>query len=524
MFYTRSHPLRHLPRLPDLRPIRPDATMARRPSLLRPRTTALREVWSALDGADSAEAWQQAAEDHDALTGLDAWRATDESPFYDAALIRDELSTLSRLRRQGDGLGLARSLTESLFRHLSDLNAPELYRVALGGTKHIITDYLDEVEAGLRWLARTPVEGISNQEKRRRFEEAYRVYGCSALMLSGGATWGFFHIGVVKALFEAGLLPRILSGASTGAMVAAGMGSRTDPELRELFANPEQLRLDGLQAVGWRTALAQRAWLDPERLLAVLRHNCGDWTFAEAHRRSGRVLNISVSPTRTRQKPRVLSHLTSPDVFVASAALASSALPGLFPAVVLDQRSPDGGRGPYVPSERWVDGSIYEDLPKLRLARLHNVNHFIVSQTNPHVVPFVRHRDARGVLPTVAGLTTTAVRTQGAWAAELASKATRRSRGPLGQLADRAQALASQDYRGDINIHPRFRMELLRKVVVNPTQADLSVFIREGERATWPKLTMVRNQTRLGRAFRQCVHDLRAEATPEVPDSPPSGR
>jgi NTE family protein len=262
-----------------------------------------------------------------------------------------------------------------------------------------------------------------------------------------------------------------------------------------------------------RTAWRQRAWLDPERLLAVLRHNCGDWTFAEAHRRSGRVLNISVSPTRTRQKPRVLSHLTSPDVYVASAALASSALPGLFPAVVLDQRGPGGARVPYVPSERWVDGSIYEDLPKLRLARLHNVNHFIVSQTNPHVVPFVSHHDERGLLPTVAGLTTTAVRTQGAWAAELASKAARRNRGPLGQLADRAQALASQDYRGDIDIHPRFRMALLKKVVVNPSPDDLAVFIREGERATWPKLAMVRNQTRLGRVFRECVETVReAEA------------
>jgi NTE family protein len=488
--------------------------MARRPTLLRPRTKELRAVWAELDAADSAEAWQQAAEHHDALTGLDAWREDDDSPHYDAALIRDELRTLAGLREAGDGLGLARALTESLFRHLSDLTAPDLYRVALGGTKCIVTDYLDEVEASLRWLAHTPVEGISNQEKRHRFEQAWRVYGRSALMLSGGATWGFFHIGVVKALFQAGLLPRILSGASTGAMVAAGMGSRTDAELQDLFDNPDQMRLDGLKPVGARSAWRQRAVLDPEQLLGVLRHNCGDWTFAEAHRRSGRVLNISVSPTRTRQKPRVLSHLTSPDVFVASAALASSALPGLFPAVVLDQRASDGTRVPYVPSERWVDGSIYEDLPKLRLARLHNVNHFIVSQTNPHVVPFVSHHDARGVLPTVAGLTTTAVRTQGAWAAELASKATRRNRGPLGQLADRAQALASQDYRGDIDIHPRFRMELLKKVVVNPSREDLAVFIHEGERATWPKLGMVRNQTRLGRVFRECVQATRdAEST-----------
>jgi serine/threonine protein kinase len=91
-----------------------------------------------------------------------------------------------------------------------------------------------------------------------------------------------------------------------------------------------------------------------------------------------------------------LAKRTAPDVLVANAALASSALPGLFPPVVLEARGPDGVR-PYVPSERWVDGSLYGDLPKLRLARLHNVNHFIVSQTNPHVVAFNGQRGKAGV-------------------------------------------------------------------------------------------------------------------------------
>ena len=118
----------------------------------------------------------------------------------------------------------------------------------------------------------------------------------------------------------------------------------------------------------------------------------------------------------------------------------------------------------------------------------------------------------------MAGLTSTAVRTQGAWAASLASRATRKNRGPAGQLADRAQALVSQDYRGDIDIHPRFRLELLRKVVVNPSATDLETFIREGERATWPRLVMVRNQTRVGRVFRECVDITRtAEGSDERP-------
>ena len=484
-----ARPLHHSRRLPD----------------------ALRRALTALDEADSAEAWQQAAEAHDQATGLDAWRDADDDEHYDATLLRGELTRLRRLRASGEGAELASFLTESVSRHLSDLTAPELYTWALSGTKRLVEDYLAEVELCLTWLCDTPIPGLSAADKLARFERAWRVYGRSALMLSGGATWGFFHIGVIKALFEANLLPHILSGSSTGAMVAAGIGARSDAELAELFANPDQMRLDGLKPVGLRAALSQRAWLDPDRLLEVLHHNVGELTFAEAFARSGRALNISVSPTRTRQKPRVLSHLTAPHVLVASAALASSALPGLFPPVVLEQRDSRGRRVPYIPTERWVDGSIYGDLPKLRLARLHNVNHFIASQTNPHVVPFVWHQGRRGLWSTTVALTGAALRTQGAYAAELASRATRRSRGPLGQLADRAQALVSQDYRGDIDIHPRFRWDLLAKIAVNPSPADLQIFISEGERATWPQLAMIRDQTRIGSAFRECVARLRAE-------------
>ena len=38
------------------------------------------------------------------------------------------------------------------------------------------------------------------------FRRAAHIFGRSALMLSGGATLGFSHLGVVKALFEHDLL------------------------------------------------------------------------------------------------------------------------------------------------------------------------------------------------------------------------------------------------------------------------------------------------------------------------------
>lgn len=466
----------------------------------------LKEATAAMAAATDHPTWFAAAAEHDAHSGADDWRAEPTSSHYDAASLRESMEGMRSAREAGDGLGLAASLTEELYRHLNDLSSPDLYDRALTGTKHLVERFLAEAEASLRWLAAWDAPELPREEKLRRFETAYKVFGRSALLLSGGATWGFHHLGVVKALLDLDLLPHIISGSSTGAMIAAGVCGRTEEELREIYTNPERMRLDGLSPVGVKRSARTGAWLDPERLYEVLLHNCGEWTFAEAFARSGRALNISVSPTRLRQKPRLLTHLTAPDVLIARAALASSALPGLFPPVVLRKRGLGGEVVDYVPSERWVDGSLHGDLPKQRLSRLHNVNHFIVSQTNPLVLPFMQHGRRRGVGATVAGLVGATVRGQGGYAADIARRAG--PSGPIGQLADQAYALVNQDVCGDIDIHPRLTWASYRKVVSNPTREDLDRFIVEGQRAVWPQAAKIRNQTRIGAAFRECVAQL----------------
>jgi predicted acylesterase/phospholipase RssA len=42
--------------------------------------------------------------------------------------------------------------------------------------------------------------------------------------LSGGAYLGYYHVGVAKTLFSEGLLPRVISGASAGSLMAAAIG------------------------------------------------------------------------------------------------------------------------------------------------------------------------------------------------------------------------------------------------------------------------------------------------------------
>ena len=482
----------------------------------KPKSTFARmsALDAALESAPDYATWLQVAGEIDQATGAAAWQDQTSPTIYNARLLHSECTELARRREAGDALGLVDAVESSLRRHRGDLAAPELYTTALCGTQHAVTRWLDEVECSLRWLVDAEIPGLGHAAKLQRFERSAQVYGRSALVLSGGATWGFHHLGVVSALFENGLLPDVMSGASTGAMVAAGVCTRTDDELADMFANTEQIRLDGLKPIGIRAAARARAWLDPGQLEAVLRSNVGVYTFAEAHRRSGRVLNISVAPVRSRQKPLLLSHLTTPDVWVHSAAMASSSLPGLFPPAMLESRTRSGASMPFTPDERWIDGSLYADLPKQRLARLYNVNHFILSQTNPHALPFARLNGRNGFLPTMASVAMASARAQGGMALEVAQRVTRPGSSPLRQVTERGLALFGQSYTGDIDIHPRFRLDLLRKVAINPSRPDLATFIREGRHAVWPMLARIRDQTRIERTFQACLEQLEARMDP----------
>ncbi len=461
----------------------------------------------AMRTARTYDAWRKAAEDYEGETGLATWRADPTSEHYHEGLIRQQLGELRRLREAGEVRGLVDHLHESLHRNLGDVGAPELYEASPLGTKDLIEEYLGEIEATIDALVGVEVPGWTREVKRATVERALANFGRSALLLSGGATLGFYHLGVVKALWAAGLLPEVISGASMGAMIAAGICCRSDEELDTLFEGEVfDLRRRGLGMRAPIGMLRHRSLMEPQVLLDTIEENCGVFTFEEAFERSGRVLNISVSPTRTRQKPRILCHQTAPRVLIPSAALASSAVPGLFPPVTLAQRDRDGERRPYIPTERWIDGSFGNDLPMMRISRLHNVNHYIVSQANPHVVPFLSTANRSGVSGFALGVAVGALRSQGVQAMTLARLAVGAT--PLKGSVDLLLSLAQQEYRGDIDIHPRFEPLQYRKLLRNPTRDDLAHFVLEGERAAWPKLAMIRDQTRIARCLSRALRAL----------------
>src|SRR3546814_20231642 len=75
------------------------------------------------------------------------------------------------------------------------------------------------------------------------------------------------------------------------------------------------------------------------------------------------------------QNGRLLNAITAPNVLIREAVLASCAVPGVFPPVMLMARGEDGARVPYQPDRRWVDGSVTHDIPPRRIERLHGFYH-----------------------------------------------------------------------------------------------------------------------------------------------------
>jgi predicted acylesterase/phospholipase RssA len=82
---------------------------------------------------------------------------------------------------------------------------------------------------------RSDINPSRSRKKRHEYRAINKNYGASAFCLSGGAGFGYDHFGVIKALVNADLLPKVVTGTSTGGLVAALTCTRTDEELKEML-------------------------------------------------------------------------------------------------------------------------------------------------------------------------------------------------------------------------------------------------------------------------------------------------
>ena len=470
-------------------------------------STMAKKYEIALAEATNYEEWRYAALALDELDGGAKWRKEPESPDYDYKLLASRVKLLRQLRRRKDLDRLIYRLREELHGNLGNIANPALYHQHCRvGTKKLITDYIDEVCASLNLLCDSDVKALPPMRKRIFLKRAARSFGRSALLLSGGASLGLFHIGVIRELETQGILPRVITGSSAGSIVAGILATHTDEEW-EMLMQRDDWRFDWARLVRLTDLATNRGLLDQKVLRTCIDQNIPDMTFLEAYQHTNRILNISVSPADSHQFPRLLNYLTAPNVLVRRAALASAAIPGIFPAVQLRARNFEGKSVAYMPQNRWIDGSVHEDIPKDKANRLHNINHYIVSQTNPYVVPFLNEEiEETGLLPFLQDVVIKAPMVQIEHLLELVQQ--HFNIPGLGSIIKKAHAVARQTYSGDITIYPERNLLSLARIFDNLGPTQLDVMLMEGRRATWPKIERIRNTTRISRTFDQCLHRM----------------
>lgn len=471
----------------------------------------IKDCQLAMNNATTYTQWREAAQELDQLQGSNQWKYKDISDEYDHQLIKKRLRELRDLRIAGDPNRLAFHLHEGLHGNLGNMANPALYSHSYIGTKLLLTDYINEVCDALNYLCDTDFPQFNLEDKYLFFDRTAKCFGRSALLLSGGATLGMFHLGVVKALWEEGLLPTVISGSSAGSIVAGLIGTHTDDEIPNLF-DPDYLHMDVWQTLGIHNLFKTGVVMDGTKLEAGIEKNLGNYSFEEAYERTGRIINIPVSPLEPHHQARLLNYLTAPHVLISRTSLASCAIPGIFPSVELYERDFDGHLTPYMPGVRWVDGSLTSDLPMLRISRFHNANHYIVSQTNPHVTAVLNEDDhKKGMLPFAKELLSTSYKVYGKHVIDLA-KHHFENQG-ISRVLGSIQKVTNQKYHGDITIFAKHSPSTLLKAISNPSNDEIDSFIRAGERETWPKIERIRNATRISRTFEACQARLDAQAT-----------
>ncbi|KAF7731565.1 hypothetical protein EC973_009329 [Apophysomyces ossiformis] len=274
------------------------------------------------------------------LIGLEKWKNDPVSSEYDWELVNMRLDQLRHIRETNQGQrAMIFALRTSLARNLGDMNKPTLYSYTRIGTKQLISDYIEEAVKQLNWICDEPSDEHDLREKHDLFMNLRQSFGRTALLLSGGGTLGLHHMGVIRCLHNERLLPRILSGASSGAIMAALVGTRTNEEIHQLFEDPSAIKLDVFERAEEPESpfarlyrlLTRSQLYDVDVLADALKSNIGDYTFQEAFNRTRWILNITVSSSTLYDMPRLLNYITAPDVAASTLQLREL---GIMPSVL----------------------------------------------------------------------------------------------------------------------------------------------------------------------------------------------
>lgn len=478
-------------------------------ALIKPKGFSRQELRQCMQTATDYCEWYGCALALDKLSGADDWRRSDASEHFDYQDIRARYDQLCELLAEGNHEELLYVLNEGIHGNMSGIGRPILYDRALAGTKQLIDDYVSAIAEALRVVAASPSRKIRLSAKVDFFRRASHCYGRSALMLSGGAGLIYCHHGVVQTLIEQDLLPNVVSGASAGAWVSALLSMYTNEELKAGFF--DRYRYDmPVHLNPLRVLAGMEPGVSPLSVKQQAMDAIGnDMTFQEAYEHTGRYINISIAPAEKHQNSRLMNAITSPNVYIRSAMDASGSVPGVVPPVTLYAKGANGKPKPYLPSRKWVDGSIAEDLPAKRLSRLFGVNHYIVSMINPVAVPFVADPKLRSPNRIRNLANTAVVSVASEMLAGLETYLARVGVSFISPAVLMAHGVLNQSYTGDVNIVLEKKHFYWRNVLFSyHGDEEIENLVLAGKRNTWPKLAMIRNATLIGRELDSILETL----------------
>jgi len=441
---------------------------------------------------------------------------------------RDNSTITNPLNKEESGIAVSPSVTESTAQpsdHPS--NGANLFnKLPLGIS-------LGESATVKKSVKRLPA--CHREEVKIFLKRARAAYGRTALCLSGGAMMGNYHFGIVKALMEQDCLPDIISGTSAGSVIGALVCTRSADELKRDF-KPEVLQPhltcfskrwpDRLKSL-WHNGhlFDNQDWLDLIRWFT-----CGDLTFEEAYKKTGRVLCITLSATHQKAPPVLLNYISSPHVVIASAIVASAAVPGFVKPVTLQIKDSNGNVNNQAEhkDQLYWDGSIKQDIPLSGLAEMFNCQFFVTAQCNPHIVPFFyawkggvgrpsRWSSGSGDNSWRGGFLLSALELY------LKNDMTAKFRF-LDDLEAANKIISSMftqvTYSGTTTIVPDTVLRDYFVLFTDPTLHDMRRFFKGGNVAAYQHCAMIKEHYKVARALEECLASLEADEYEGLPFKP----
>lgn len=147
------------------------------------------------------EEWKAHAKEQDIIEEREKWKLKKESKLYDYKEVEKLVRILKKKPEMKDIRGLVHYIRINLMKNLYSTLSPELYHMCHNGTKYLIHEYQDEMIKSLEYVSNFNERIFPLDKKLEFFSEARHFYGRTALLLSGGASLGIFHIGVIKTLY-----------------------------------------------------------------------------------------------------------------------------------------------------------------------------------------------------------------------------------------------------------------------------------------------------------------------------------